>query len=140
MHHSAIVVSDLARSISFYEKFFDAEVELSFEAGGPDVAALHGLDESLFTMAMLSVGGGRIELFEYKEPTDRQDAIPRACDMGGTHIAFQIDEVAAKYDELRANGVEFTRPPLTVGDEHEGYVLAFCRDPDGHRIELIQIL
>ena len=65
MHHSAIVVSDLARSISFYEKFFDAEVELSFEAGGPDVAALHGLDESLFTMAMLSVGGGRIEIGEH---------------------------------------------------------------------------
>jgi len=138
IHHSALVVSDLERSVSFYRRFFGAEVEMSFETGGPDVAALHGLSEPcVFTMAMLRVDGGRIELFEFKEPADRQVAIARACDIGGTHLAFQVDDVRVMYEELCRNHVQFTRPPLVVGEE--GPVLAFCLDPDGHRIELVEL-
>ena len=48
------------------------------------------------------------------------------------HLAYEVDDIYAKYAELRAAGVTINRPPR---DGH----MAFVRSPDNVSVELLQI-
>lgn len=138
-HHAAVVVSSLDASIAFYLDCFGGEVELLLrDVEGKETGELHGLGEAQFDLAYINYGGARVELFEFHRPRAQGGARPKANEIGASHIAFEVDDVEAAYDELNARGVAFSRPPLTIADgDAAGYVLAFCADPDGNRIELI---
>lgn len=140
LHHTGLVVTDLDRAIEFYERFFGAEVELRSEAAGKEVAVLHGLEQTDFTIAILRIGDGRLELFEFRTPADGRTIEVRACDVASFHVAIQVDDARAKYQELVDQGVPFSRPPLQLGEGDLGeFVVAFCTDPDGNRVELLQL-
>jgi lactoylglutathione lyase len=47
------------------------------------------------------------------------------------HLAYQVDDIYAKCEALRAAGVAILRPPR---DGH----MAFVKSPDGHSVELLQ--
>ncbi len=47
------------------------------------------------------------------------------------HLAYEVDDIYATCDRLRAKGVTINRPP------RDGR-MAFVRSPDGHSIELLQ--
>lgn len=140
LHHTAIVVRDLDRSIAFYEAFFGGRVETVLrDVDDPQIAQLHQLEDARFTLAFVRFGPTRLELFQFERPTDGQSLPDRANDFGVRHICFEVPDVQAAYDRMTIAGVRFTRPPYTVpGTEANGTVLAFCLDPDGTRVELLQ--
>ena len=124
LHHAGVTVSDLERSIAFYEEMFGAGVALRVD-----------LDE--LSLVMLELPNAFVELLEYRLPGREQP--PRASDLGAGHFALLIDDVVDAHARLLARGVAFEGPPLRVPDgPSEGYVITFCLDPDGNRIELIQ--
>jgi catechol 2,3-dioxygenase-like lactoylglutathione lyase family enzyme len=140
LHHTAIAVHDLDRAVAFYRDTFGGEVE-AIIAGIDDVevAQLHALESTRFTLAFVRFGPTRLELFEFDQPDDGREIEARAHDFGIRHICFEIQDVQATYKRLSDAGVTFTRPPhvITHGDA-AGTVLAFCFDPDGNRVELLQ--
>ena len=140
LHHTAIVVHDLDRAIAFYETFFGGQVETVLRAiDDPQIALLHGLQDLHFTLAYVRFGPTRLELFAFERPTDGRPVADRANDFGVRHICFETTDVAAAYERMTAQGVRFSRPPYTVPDgDARGTVLAFCQDPDGTRVELLQ--
>lgn len=140
LHHTAIAVHDLDRSIAFYTGHFGGAVEAILRnIGDPHIAELHLLKAARFTLAFVRFGPTRLELFQFTEPSDGREIEARAHDFGIRHICFEIDDVAGAYDRLTAAGVPFTRPPYVVPDgDAGGTVLAFCFDPDGNRVELLQ--
>jgi catechol 2,3-dioxygenase-like lactoylglutathione lyase family enzyme len=140
LHHTAIVVADLDRAIAFYTEHFGAAVEMIIkDVSDPSIAALHQLSSARFTLVFLRLGATRLELFHFDAPTDGRRIETRTHDLGINHICFACPDVATLYDALRGRGVQFTGPPHTVttGDG-AGTVLAFCVDPEGNRIELLQ--
>ena len=139
VHHTAIVVTDLERSRSFYERFFGAELEHTIpDMDDPSVAELHQLAPGArFTLMFLGFGNTRIELIEFASPSARQAGHGDSNDVGLRHLAFACPDVRATYAEMKAAGVEFTREPYTIPGG-SGPTLAFCRDPDGTRIEILQ--
>lgn len=136
LHHTAIVVTDLDRAIAFYTKRFGATVEWIKDVSDPSIAALHELSSARFTHAFLRFGPTRLELLRFDEPSDGRRVQRRANDLGINHICFACPDVAAMYDTLCAHEVEFSRPPHSI--VAAGTVLAFCVDPEGNRIELLQ--
>lgn len=140
LHHTAIAVHDLDRSIAFYADHFGGEVEVVLrDIGDPQIAELHRLPKALFTLAFVRFGATRLEFFQFADPEDGREIDARAHDFGIRHIGFEIDDVNGAYDRMTAAGVTFTRPPYVVPDgDAAGTVLAFCLDPDGNRVELIQ--
>jgi catechol 2,3-dioxygenase-like lactoylglutathione lyase family enzyme len=140
LHHTAIAVHDLDVSIAFYRDIFGGEVEaIITDVDDVEVAQLHALESARFTLAFVRFGPTRLELFQFAEPEDAKEITARAHDFGIRHICFEIADVRATYERLTAAGVRFTRPPhvITHGDA-AGTVLAFCFDPDGNRVELLQ--
>jgi lactoylglutathione lyase len=51
------------------------------------------------------------------------------------HIALTVDDVEATVEHLKGLGIEPEKPPYSIGQAR----LCFVRDPDGYRIELLQL-
>ncbi len=53
------------------------------------------------------------------------------------HIAIGVEDIYATCDEIRAKGGQIVREPGPM--KHGSTVIAFVTDPDGYKVELIQI-
>jgi catechol 2,3-dioxygenase-like lactoylglutathione lyase family enzyme len=140
LHHSAVVVSDLDRSIDFYRAMFDVEPEVRLsdvidDAGG------HGVPEARYSLAFLPFASGRVELVQYELPSDGSRRPPRSWDVGSSHIGFVVpDDFDATIAELTSRGMRFVGEPTHAKDgPMAGLARAFGQDPDGNRIEFIQL-
>lgn len=145
--HININVTDLDRSVAFYEKlgfrlfipgipYLGMTMERA--AVSDDTAALLDLPSGTLARAcILSLGDGfpKLDLCEF--------ALPRAAigpplnsDLGPVRICLGSTNLEDDVAQLSDNGVAFISPP---GSTHEGLAdVAICRDPDGTLIELIQ--
>ncbi|MFW6369459.1 MAG: VOC family protein, partial [Myxococcota bacterium] len=56
---------------------------------------------------------------------------------GFGHIALGVDDIHETVEKIRAAGGKIVREPGPM--KHGSTVLAFVEDPDGYRIELIQL-
>jgi catechol 2,3-dioxygenase-like lactoylglutathione lyase family enzyme len=125
VHHAGLVVSDLAASIAFYGEMFGAK------------EALFVRHEEV-SLALLELPNAFIELLAYSPP-GRSEGVPRESDLGAGHFALLMDDVVDAPSRLEARGVAFIGPPERIRDgPSAGYVITFCLDPDGNRVELIQ--
>jgi len=73
---------------------------------------------------------------EELELTFNHDGRTYELGTGYGHIALAVDDLDATLAELREQGIEPERPPYRVREG--GNRLAFVRDPDQYRIELIE--
>lgn len=53
------------------------------------------------------------------------------------HIAIGVDDIYATCDEIKARGGKVSREPGPM--KHGSTVIAFVEDPDGYKVELIQL-
>ncbi|MGA7936693.1 MAG: lactoylglutathione lyase [Kovacikia sp.] len=53
------------------------------------------------------------------------------------HIAIGVDDIYATCEQIRAQGGKVTREPGPM--KHGSTVIAFVEDPDGYKVELIQL-
>ncbi|MFM6400930.1 MAG: VOC family protein, partial [Planktothrix sp.] len=56
---------------------------------------------------------------------------------GYGHIALGVDDIYGTCEQIRAAGGKITREPGPM--KHGSTVIAFVEDPDGYKIELIQL-
>ena len=57
---------------------------------------------------------------------------------GYNHIAIAVEDLDGTLERLSASGIEPEKPPYRPGGRTTGSRIAFVRDPDGYRIELIE--
>jgi methylmalonyl-CoA/ethylmalonyl-CoA epimerase len=122
-HHIGIVVSDLARSVSFYEAL-----------GFVTVAVMES-DDGFRTITFMELGGMQVELFWYASPT-APGPRPDERAPGLRHLALRTDDIEAAVADLKAKGVMPQDTALRVASG--GFTLAFFDDPDGIEIEIMQ--
>jgi lactoylglutathione lyase len=56
---------------------------------------------------------------------------------GYGHIALGVDDIYTTCEQIKASGAKVTREPGPM--KHASTVIAFVQDPDGYKIELIQL-
>jgi catechol 2,3-dioxygenase-like lactoylglutathione lyase family enzyme len=147
--HINLNVSDLDRSIEFYEKLgFSVLIPgipyLNLEAGGlaqeiPDPSA-HALGLPVGTRAracIMQLGDGfpKIDLIEFADQTPRPP--PTNLDLGLVRICLASRDLHKDFIRLRGRGVEFISEPQPCKDRMAD--VATCIDPDGTLIELLQV-
>jgi lactoylglutathione lyase len=120
--HTMVRITDPAKSRAFYEALgFRFARDLDIVRDG----------ELEATNYFYSIGHDENVL----ELTYNHDG--RTYEMGTAygHIAIGVDDLDATLSELATQGIEPERPPYQVREG--GSFIAFVRDPDGYRIELI---
>jgi lactoylglutathione lyase len=98
-----------------------------------------------FSRDMDIVRGGELEATNYffslgehenvLELTYNHDGRTYELGTGYGHIAIGVDDLDATLASLKEQGIEPERPPYQVREG--GSFLAFVRDPDSYRVELI---
>ena len=139
MAHVGLTVSDIGRTVEFYRKYFGFKLELSGQF--PD-----GFFNEKPTLYRLKAGAGSkvalitspdgftIELFQFFDQTPFRAA--QWNTPGYHHICLKVEDVNAKYQEMKADGVEFYFEPDHKGDPKNNEYWVFLKDPDGNMIEL----
>jgi lactoylglutathione lyase len=118
--HTCYRIGDIDRSVAFYEK-------LGFEEAGRMAIG----EEAINVFMAMPGEDPRLEL-TYNHGVDSYEH-----GTGYNHIALAVDDLDAALERLAAAGVEPEKPPYRPGGRTEGHRIAFVRDPDGYRIELI---
>jgi len=137
MHHTALTVSNMERSLAFYRGLLGMEVTIDSRLSGPGTDRILGLDGVDVRRVYVAGYGGRLELFEFKSPESRPlPADHRVSDIGFTHVGFAVEDIQDLYEELSARGVEFVSPPLHIENRGLG---CYLRDPDGNIISFTEL-
>ena len=143
MHHIGITVPDLDEGIAFFKSVFGA-VEV-FHTGPFDVDDAF-MQRKLGTPAhtrirdlvFLRCGDStNVELFEYagEDSTARPK---RNSEIGGTHICFEVEDVFASAERLKAQGIELLEGPNTVTEGPlAGLSWIYFNTPWGQSLEIV---
>lgn len=124
MLHTMLRVGDLERSLRFY-----------CEILGMRLLRRKDYESGRFTLAF--VGYGTEDAHTVIELTHNWDSTHYDLGTGFGHVALGVNDIYATCDDLRAKGAKIVREPGPM--KHGGSEIAFIEDPDGYRIELIQL-
>lgn len=139
--HVGISVSNLDRSIAFYQEAFGMRIEVqgTFEPGKYDgmYEAILGLKGATGRVATLALTGLQLELFEFSYPAPMRSNPQRpVCDHGISHFCVEVTDIDSEYERLKRIGAAFHCPPQKI----VGMAAAtYGRDPDGNVFELLEI-
>jgi lactoylglutathione lyase len=138
--HVGVCVSDLDRSLRFYCEALGFEKAES-HAIGSEFAQLMDLPDVAVTSQFIRQGTTTIELLAFTEPapigpTERRPIHQR----GLTHLSFRVTDLratAALVAELGGTVVDESRTTIDFGGTPLEFI--YCTDPDGTRIELMNL-
>jgi lactoylglutathione lyase len=124
MLHTMIRVGNLDRSLAFYTQLLGMRLlrKKDYPGGRFTLAFVGYGDEADHTVIELT----------HNWDTERYD-----LGTGFGHVALGVEDIYRTCDELRAKGAKITREPGPM--KHGGSEIAFIEDPDGYKIELIQL-
>lgn len=120
--HTMLRVTDLERSISFYQDVLNMKLLRKMD-----------FPEGRFTLAF--VGYGEEQSNTVLELTHNWDTKEYELGNAYGHIAIGVDDVYKACDRIREAGGSIVREPGPMA--HGTTVLAFVKDPDGYMIELL---
>ena len=117
-----IVSRDVERSRRFYTEVLGGEAVLE---GEPSIVAL---------------ANGWVTISTAGAPTDDKPAVtlepPRDPDHVSSFLNIRVADISAVYQQWNERGAEFLTPPIDRGSE----IRCYMRDPDGHLIEVGQLV
>lgn len=139
VHHVSIATTDMAPMLRFYRDLLGLEVREAWHVEKTDntFQTIVGLKDAAFHAVWLRAGNIEIEIFHYLHPRGRSLPPSPACDAGIRHICFDITDLAAEYQRLKAAGVTFFSQPQHVSAA--AVTTVYARDPDGNIVELQEI-
>ncbi len=122
--HTMIRVGDLERSLDFYSNVL-----------GMKILRRKDYPDGRFTLAF--VGYGDESSNAVIELTHNWDTSAYEIGTGYGHIALGMENIYAACEAIREKGGKITREPAPM--KHGTTEIAFVEDPDGYKIELIQL-
>jgi lactoylglutathione lyase len=119
--HTCYRIGDIDRSVAFYERLGFAE------ARRMDIG-----DEAVNVFMALPGEDPVLEL-------THNFGVP-SYDLGNgyNHIALLVEDLDGTLASLAESGISPEKPPYRPGSRTTGSRIAFVRDPDGYRIELVE--
>lgn len=137
--HSAVSVSDTARSIAFYQGVLGLTLGEQTENTGVAQSQMDAVRDAVVTVTGLHPAQAppHVELLGYKVGMRRPvEAGTRASDIAATMFVMETDALVRIVEGLRSAETVFISPDIvTLADGSQAIAVL---DPDGHRIVIIQ--
>ncbi|MGL5233974.1 MAG: VOC family protein [Empedobacter falsenii] len=140
-NHVGITVSNLEKSIAFYEALTGVKVSNIDEIGGKRMAQTQGLEDTKIRYANLKLENLNMDILEYVLPKSEKTHYENN-QISAMHLCFEIDDIDAAMQRLQDLGIEPEGEPITFQEEDGlksgfGTAVAYFRDPDGTNLEII---
>lgn len=139
IHHIALSIKDMDRSLAFYRDLLGLEVAMdkSWENAGETGDKILHVKGTAARQVMLKCGDVMVELFQFNRPEPAPMAEDRpVIDRGITHLCFDVKDVDAEYERLSKAGVIFHCEPQNLGSNCR---TTYGRDPDGNVVEFQEL-
>lgn len=137
--HVGLTVSDLDKTIEFYERYFGFKTLRRGTFSEDFIGALPQLykqPEGTYAdfAFVYSPDGCMLELFQF----NTNEAGETICwnRPGYHHICLKVKSVQETYERMKAEGIEFYFPPRVKGEPQNNEFWTFLKDPDGNMVEL----
>lgn len=139
VHHISLATADLDKCLHFYGDLLGMTVKhvVTIEPGDPAFEKVVGMNARRAKAAVLNLGNLFMEIFCYEHPVPRGGERRPACDVGIRHIAFDVTDIHAEFERLKAAGVQSVSEPIFLPAGKCTSVYLY--DPDGNICELQEI-
>lgn len=135
--HTCIIVSNLAKSLRFYQDILGLRVFKILTIKGEYPEKLFKKKGIKITYAKLRAPGQKrsapaiFELHYWQKPL----LLPKP---GYVHLSFSVANLASEYQRLSKKGVRFISPPVKT--PYLNTKVCFAYDPDNYLIEFVEDL
>jgi len=141
IRHLGLTVSNLEESLKFYVEILGFEVLRMADESGDCIDNFSSLkDTRVKTVKMVDPSNNMLELLYYESHPEKphNNRVRRITEIGCSHFALTVTDLDSLYARLTSEGIDFNYP---VQKSPDGKVkVAFCRDPDGTLIEMVEEL
>lgn len=134
INHVGVTVTDFEAAVSWYNTVFGFHLvnELVLTPEQTNELGLYGEPDLTVRLGFLATQSGTmLEIFEFSPAKPKANVVWTRP--GFTHVAISVSNAAAVKRRLEAKGVKF----LTEVQHTDGTDWAFCQDPDGNLLEII---
>ena len=142
MNHTGFVVSNMERSLEFYEDLLGLKQERNQILEGEFISELVGYPDARLHIVYLGTGDLRhsVELIQYLNPAGTPGAMPERHQVGASHLGVIVDDLDSFYVDLSNRGVRFVSPPAIRPGAVYPMASKGCymQDPDGNWLELLE--
>ena len=128
INHIAIIVPDLEGAVAFWEG-----------ALGLKLARTESVPEEGVDVAFLPIGSSNVELLK---PTVADTGVARFLEKRGPgihHMCFEVDDIEATLDQLRAKNVQLINEQPQEGHGGRKYAFVHPKSTGGVLVELYQL-
>ncbi|SDJ17361.1 Catechol 2,3-dioxygenase [Ferrimonas sediminum] len=142
--HIGVTVPNLTQATEFFTEVMGCQV--FFEMGPFKDPEGNWMQENLNVdpraeidvLNMMRCGNGaNLELFQYRAP-EQNTTVPRNSDIGGHHLAFYVEDMAAAVTYLKEQQLEIMGQPKTMTEgPNAGVTWVYFLSPWGMQLELV---
>lgn len=139
--HTGFQVADLDRSVDFYVGLLGLELRSRHVTDAPYIGELVGYPGVELNVAFVGIPGSEhwLELLEYRN-VNREAVDPANANPGTAHICLTVTDLRGLHARLEQAGVEFVSGPvMPTAGINQGRLALYMKDPDGIRVELLQL-
>jgi catechol 2,3-dioxygenase-like lactoylglutathione lyase family enzyme len=132
--HTGIQVSDMDAALAVFVDLLGMTKVRDVPSDGWLADVRRGVPGTKVRIVYVEGYGATVELLEFDPAPD--SPISHQASAGASHLAFEVEDLAALHRRLTAHGVEFLAEPRLgpFGGNH----VAFAVGPDGILLELIE--
>lgn len=137
--HLGICVADPEKSMRFYQGLLGFVRRTQLVVDDSNSSQLVGMNDMELHSYFLERDGVRIELLHYVSPEFEPARSPRPMNRQGlTHLALRVERLDEMLVQIEAAGFEIMHE-THIRNPDLGSEVVFVLDPDGVRIELIEL-
>ena len=139
LNHISFTVSDLDRSVDFFETACGFEVLSRGPRDSAVAERVTGVKGADIVVAFLRGPGVVMELIEYVGPADRGAVMSRPCDVGFAHLALNVGDFDAALARARGYGLTPMGDVCAVDrGPNKGRQICYLRTWDSITLEFIE--
>jgi catechol 2,3-dioxygenase-like lactoylglutathione lyase family enzyme len=143
LRHIGITVVDMEKMQNFYCDLLGCKLLKTMEESGEVIDNFSGLKGIEVTTTKMELPkGGVIELLKYHSPKGNdvvlQNIYKKIIQVGISHYALSVNDLDSLYENLMKEEISFFYKVQTSPDGN--VKIAFCRDPEGNILELVEEL
>jgi catechol 2,3-dioxygenase-like lactoylglutathione lyase family enzyme len=143
LRHIGITVVDMEKMQNFYCNVLGCKVLKTMEESGEVIDNFSGIKNIQVTTTKMTLPeGGVLELLKYHSPKGNDVALQniyrKIIQIGISHYALTVKDLDSLYEKLKNENISFFYPVQTSPDGN--VKIAFCKDPEGNILELVEEL